>query len=331
MGGNKKSLQLFFFTLAGLSGVLVLIISFLYLYPIKTDSLVSHPRPSQSFEESLKRIDILRKADPQGIAPSGRTILMSHGKRMERVIVFFHGFTKSPRQFETLGRQFYNLGYNVYIPRIPDHVFKDPVSANLKRLTAEDLVAMSDEAVDIAQGLGAHITVAGISMGGVMTGWVAQSRHDVDRAVLIAPSFGPYKFPEYFLKPAINYLLMRPSYLIWWDPQKKKTLKVPEGTYYGFPSRAIGEVFRLGWCVKILGKESRPSTPSIFVITNANDQAVSKEEINAVISDWQKRDAQIQNYEFPKNFNVGHDLIDPQQPDQNISAVYPQILALITN
>jgi carboxylesterase len=124
---------------------------------------------------------------------------------------------------------------------------------------------------------------------------------------------------------------MRPSYLIWWDPQKKKTLKVPEGTYYGFPSRAIGEVFRLGWCVKILGKESRPSTPSIFVITNANDQAVSKEEINAVISDWQKRDAQIQNYEFPKNFNVGHDLIDPQQPDQNISAVYPQILALITN
>ena len=331
MGENRKLLQLFFFILGGLFGVLVFIILFLCLYPIKIDSLVSHPRPSQSFKESLERIDVLMKADPKEVDPFGRTILMNHGKKMKRVIVFFHGFTKNPRQFEALGRQFYGLGYNVYIPRIPYHGFKNPVSANLGKLTAEDLAVMSDEAIDIAQGLGEHVTVAGISMGGVMTGWVAQSRHDVDRAVLIAPSFGPYKFPEYFLKPAINYLLMRPNYFIWWDLQKKESLKLPEATYYGFPSRAIGEVFRLGWCVKILGKESRPSTPSIFVITNANDQAVSKEEINAVISDWQKRDAQIQNYEFPKNFNVGHDLIDPQQPDQNISAVYPQILALITN
>ena len=257
---------------------------------------------------------------------------MNHGKKVKRVIVFFHGFTKSPRQFEALGRRFYELGYNVYIPRIPFHGSQGSVSANLVKLTAQDLTAMSDEAVDIAQGLGEHVTVAGISMGGVMTGWVAQLRHDVDRAVLIAPSFGPYKFPVHFLKPAINYLLMRPSYLIWWDPQKKRGLKLPEGTYYGFPSRAIGEVFRLGWCVKILGKESRPVTHSILIITNANDQAVSKDEINVVISDWQKYNAyQIQDYEFSKNLNLGHDLIDPQQPDQNISMVYPKLLSLITN
>jgi len=331
MGKYKKLLEIFFFTLAGFFVFLVLIILFLFLYPVKISSLVSHPRPSQNFEESLERIDILRKAEPKGVAPSGHTILMSHGKKMGHVIVFFHGFTKSPRQFEELGRQFYRLGYNVYIPRIPYHGFKEPVSTDLERLTAEDLAVMSDEAIDIAQGLGVHITVAGISMGGVMTGWVAQSRHDVDRAVLIAPSFGPYKFPEYFLKPAINYLLMRPSYLIWWDPQKKKTLKVPEGTYYGFPSRAIGEVFRLGWYVQILGKRSRPNTHSILVITNANDHAVSEREINIVISNWQKNDSsQIQSYEFLKSLNLGHDFIDPQQPNQNISAVYPKLLALIT-
>jgi esterase/lipase len=330
MRKNKKLLPVFLGALGGLFGALVLIILFLYAYPINVDSLVSQPRPSQSFEESLQRIDMRRKAESEIIDPSGRTMLMDHGKKVERVIVFFHGFTKSPRQFEALGAQFYNLGYNVYIPRIPYHGYKKFMSAHLERLTAQDLAQASDEAVDIAQGLGEHVTVAGISMGGVMAGWVAQLRHDVDQAVIIAPSFGINNVPNCFLKPSINFLTIAPSFFIWWDSQKKNNLDVPQATYYGFPSRAIGEVFRLGWDVQILEKKSRAAAHSILIITNANDHAVSKEEINVVIHNWQKYDiSQIQSYEFSKKFNVGHDLIDPQQPDQNVSAVYPKLISLI--
>ena len=111
--------------------------------------MVSHPQPSRSFKESLDRINILRKVDPKEIDPAGRTILMEHGARVKHVIVFFHGFTNSPRQFETLGKQFYELGYNVYIARIPYHGLKESISANLEKLTAEDLAATSDETIEI--------------------------------------------------------------------------------------------------------------------------------------------------------------------------------------
>ena len=57
-------------------------------------------------------------------------------------------------------------------------------SDELGRLTALELARAADEAVDVAHGLGTHVTVMGLSMGGVMAGFVAQGRPDVERAVL---------------------------------------------------------------------------------------------------------------------------------------------------
>ncbi|NJP05385.1 MAG: alpha/beta hydrolase [Chloroflexaceae bacterium] len=48
----------------------------------------------------------------------------------------------------------------------------------------------ASESVDIARGLGRHVTIAGISVGGTIAGWAAQFRADVDCAVLIAPALG---------------------------------------------------------------------------------------------------------------------------------------------
>ena len=234
---------------------------FLWIYPVTIASLVSCPRPAKSFEESLGRIELLRRGDPADLNPAAQTILLDHGQKTDQVIVFLHGFTNSPRQFKVLGEQFYQLGYTVFIPRIPRHGHQE-VSA-LKELTAEDLVRISDEVVDIAQGLGEHVTVVGLSMGGVMAGWLAQSRSDVDQAVLIAPNFGTYRFPNFFLKPSINFLLLTPNYFIWWDSHKKQNLKRPQAVYYGFYSRALGEIRRLGWSVYKLGKQFKPKAAKI--------------------------------------------------------------------
>ena len=58
------------------------------------------------------------------------------------------------------------------------------------KLTAEDMAALTQETVDIAQGLGKKVTVAGLSAGGVMAAWAAQFRADVDLAVVMGPAFG---------------------------------------------------------------------------------------------------------------------------------------------
>ncbi len=47
------------------------------------------------------------------------------------------------------------------------------MTKDLVMLSALELTQLCDESVDIAQGLGQHITVVGFSMGANMVGWVA--------------------------------------------------------------------------------------------------------------------------------------------------------------
>ena len=311
--------------------ILISIVLALRVYPVTTRTLLPSPRPSQSYEESLQRIQALTQQDSPAVSPDGRLIFMGQGEKTARVIVFFHGFTNSPRQFKSLGDEFHKRGYNVLIPRIPHHGLKDRMGADLIHLTAEELKETCDEAVDIARGLGDHITVAGLSMGGVMAGWAAQFRDDVDLAVLISPNFGTYRAPAWFSKQTISFLSLWPNRFIWWDPRLKTAAAGPESAYYGFSSKALGEIRRLGWIVQTQGQKYALRAGSVLVITNANDSAVNKRSIDMIRQNWQKHSPQkIRRYEFPPDLLLGHDLIDPQQPGEKIRIVYPQILKLIT-
>ena len=49
--------------------------------------------------------------------------------------------------------------------------------------------------------------------------------------------------------------------------------------------------------------------------------------VSQVVQLWQKRQAKsLQAYAFPLSLNVGHDLIDPAQPDQRVDIVYPKLI-----
>lgn len=326
-----KIKTLFFRLLVGSFGLGVVITTFLCLKPVQIADLVSRSHPLSTYQESLERIKTLENSDSANVDPAGRTILMGHGKKVEHAIVLFHGFTNSPRQFADLGKKFYDLGYNVFIPRVPYHGLEGDFPTDLVKLKAEDLSAVSDKAVDIAQGLGDHVSVVGLSMGGVMAGWVAQMRTDVDQAVLITPNFGTYKVPNFFLKPSINFLTLERDLFIWWDAQQKSHMPRPQTAYFGFSTRALGEIRRLGYAVQIFAQRHLPKTRSIVVVTNANDQVVSAQGIAAVVNQWQKRDVvKVKVFEFPKDLQLGHDIIDPQQTHQNIAVVYPQLISLIT-
>lgn len=317
------------FILVLATAALLVFIGYLCLRPIDIESLKPNVDPAKNFSDSLQRIEQLRVQSPRDLAPTGKTILMHHGQRTERVIVFLHGFTSSPRQFQALGQQFYQRGYNVYIPRIPHHGRMDQMRSALAQLTAEKLVAAADSAVNIAHGLGEHVTVVGLSMGGAMTAWVAQWRTDLERAVMIAPNLGTARIPNVFFKPSINYFLLGADRFIWWDSELRSSLKRPTGTYQGFPSKAFGEVRRLAWSVLQTSAIKKPQAQSLLVITNANDQAVSANGVNNVVDHWQQHQVVVERFEFPADEQLGHDLIDPEQPNQNTASVYPRLIELI--
>jgi alpha-beta hydrolase superfamily lysophospholipase len=110
----------------------------------------------------------------------------------------------------------------VLILSLPHHGLADCMTAGHAQLTAEELMAYSDGLVDIAQGLGEDVTVVGFSLGGTVADWAAQTRSDVDFAVLIAPGFGLQLIPAELTLPAARLALLLPDDYLWWEPEKRK-------------------------------------------------------------------------------------------------------------
>ena len=287
---------------------------------------------SQGYAESVRRINDLQRLDGEDISPDGRVIFLARGEKTDRVIVFFHGNTNSPRQFEALGRIFYKKGYNVLIPRIPHHGLKDRMTRDLARLTVFELIEMCEMSVDIARGLGRHVTVVGFSMGANMAGWAAQNRSDVDKAVIIAPFWGWKRLPTVFFKPLRDLLSVWPSMFVWWDRRGKKALTGPTSSYYRFSTRAVAQIMSLGWSVMQAARRVAPKAGGIVVITSALDNSVDEKNLDKVIAAWRRHSSvKITRFQFDRDVGAFHDMIDPEQPYQKIAAVYPRLVALIEN
>src|SRR5215469_4042294 len=170
--------------------------------------------------------------------PVCRSILLTHGVRTERAVVFFHGLTNCPQQFRELGQIFFDMGDNVLILRLPRHGMADRKVENLSPLKAEELRDCADTSVDIACGLGQKVYVAGLSAGGTLAAWIAQNRSEVARVLLIAPALG-LTLRENLRSQWVMALLfpLTPDIRTDWY-----YTSAPTHTYTGFSSRALGQL-----------------------------------------------------------------------------------------
>ncbi|MEM7345824.1 MAG: alpha/beta fold hydrolase [Chloroflexota bacterium] len=286
------------------------------------------PNPTQSYEEAIERAEKLQAADTDSINPLCHTKLLTHGQQVERVIVLLHGFTSCPHQYNQLAQLLFDQGYNVFIPRVPRHGLLDYMTKVHASLTPADLMDITDEAVDIAQGLGRHVTVAGLSMGGVLTSWAAQYRHDIDLAVIISPAFGMYIAPVW-VHGLVTYIFRYfPNFFRWWDPVNKGSGRVGY-VYPRLSSRGLGNIMWLGSVIR--RARVKPAAQSMLMVINHNDIAVNNQLINKVVNIWKKYDAPLSIHEFDASLGFTHDLVDPEHPQQKIDEVYPRLVALIKN
>jgi len=185
--------------------------------------------------------------------------------------------------------------------------------------------------IDIAQGLGEHVSLAGLSGGGIMTAWAAQERSDLDLAVVIAPSFGYTFLPGPLTIPASNLFRLLPNFYQWWDPIKKLEV-TPDYGYPRFSTRALAEILRMATVVRAEACQDPPAAGSILVITNDGDIAVVNALTDKVVECWrQLGDQPVSAYQFEASLKLEHDLIDPTQPYQRIDIVYPRLVEMITN
>jgi len=288
----------------------------------------SHPHPVADYEEAVRRIES-KIASEVDFYEGSHTFLLTHGEKTAKVLIFAHGWANSPAPFKEMAMHFYDRGYNVLAMTMPNCGLADRMNTKQVKMRAEDFISYGDEVVDIARGLGDHITMAGISVGGLVTAWVAQKRADVDLAVLISPGLGIKAIPR-FWTPFMSWALsVLPNWYIWEDPEKKEN--APRlYNYVRMPSKVVGQILRLGLAVKAMARQAAPGAGSIVVVTNLNDPGIDNVAVDKVTDLWRTRRAKdVQAYQFPKELGLGHDIIDVNDPQMDVGVVYSKLLELI--
>jgi pimeloyl-ACP methyl ester carboxylesterase len=307
---------------------LVLIITSSLFIPWNVRALSSHPHPVQGYEEAVQRLDLLKAKRAAEMNPDCHLQFLNHGRKVDKVIILVHGYTNCPAQFGELGQKFYSLGYNVLIAPLPHHGLANRLNDEQSQLTADELTVYADNMLDIAHGLGDHVTMMGISGGGVITAWAAQNRSDLDTAVIISPAFGYQQIPTWFTAPTMNIVRILPDSFEWWDPNLKENTG-PAHAYPRYSKHALAEILRLGFAVQVEGLWNAPGAHRLIVITNANDTSVNNEMTANVVKRWEKHNANIETYEFLDRLELPHDMIDPEQFGQRVDIVYPQLIDLV--
>jgi esterase/lipase len=313
--------------LKGIFTLLLCSLPFILLKKEFSTNMISHRAPAMNYDEALLLFESLRSHEPPGMNPLCVNQLLTHGFRAERAIILVHGYTSAPPQFRELGRKFFEAGFNVLIAALPHHGLSDRMTERHGRLTATELAAYADRTVDIATGLGSHVTMLGLSAGGVTTAWAAQQRKELDCCIIISPAFGFRKIPTLLTWPAMVFYRLLPDAFEWWEPE----LKENGASSYGYPKyshHALTEVLRLGFVVKDEARNSPPTSKKIIMVLNPNDDMVNNEMAEQLAELWKARGANISTFRFDAGLKLPHDLVGADQSAQRIDIVYPKLVEL---
>jgi carboxylesterase len=307
-----------------LLAVLGLITAFAVV-PIDTRSLGSVSHPTIDHAASVARFAAVAQAERDSTMVDARSALLDHGVRTSRVIVLVHGFTNSPRQFRELGQLLFDRGYNVLIPRLPEHGLRAGDVGALKTLTAERYRDYADRAVDDARGLGDSVIVVGLSAGADVAIWIAQHRPDVTRVVVIAPAISLARVPGPLDAPVMNLMTRVPNLTFHQTPD---TLR--PHAYFGVSTRAVGQTLRFGASVMSDVERGGPAVHDLALVVNANDHTIDAGPVARIADVWGRRDAtRTALYRFPADLRLPHDVIDATQRCGMPDVVYPVVIALL--
>ena len=292
--------------------------------PVRFGDLGSHPHAAGDFGVSVARVAAMQLAEDSVVAPGGRSILLTHGHRTARAVILFHGLTDSPLQFLPFAQQLYERGDNVFVPRVPHHAERAGNMKTMGRLTAQELRDLGDAAVDVAQGLGDTLIVAGLSLGGTVAAWTGQYRPEVRRIVLIAPALAPSHVPRRLERAVVRVALRVPNVRRSEPRDSSEPDRLP-----GWATHAVAQTFILGDVVRSAAGSRSPQAHDVAFLLSANDRTISNSAAFELARRWTEHGVDVRAYEFSDSLRLPHDVVDPRHPGSDTTAVYPVLAALI--
>lgn len=128
-------------------------------------------------------------ARAQNVAhPRHLPIMLSHGHKTPKAVLFIHGIFESPHYFRGIIDSLHAAGHNVVALLLPGHWEKDPLAMN--HTNPKTWLAEADFGYEIAREMGDQVILAGHSLGGLLLLDQALKRpaEEVSDLVLLSPA-----------------------------------------------------------------------------------------------------------------------------------------------
>lgn len=240
--------------------------------------------------------------------------------------MLFHGLTNCPEQFDALAQHLHAGGDTVYVPRLPLHGYADRMTRAIGALTTAQIQAAATDAAHLAAQLGERVAVMGISLGGTMALWLAQTTA-IDNAVGLAP---------FLMLPVVprgpGMLLMRlldwlPDFFIWWDPRKKKAIGPPYA-YPGFWTHCLAQAMFAGAAIFEATATAAPRAARATIVINTHDPAVNNGVARSLAERWNEHDPAYTS-QLWSDLGAVHDVIDPTTFPNATTLTYPRLTSLL--
>lgn len=283
--------------------------------------------PAETYDIAMRQIRALQAEDGPEIKAICRTQLLTHGKRTPTAVVLLHGYSSSPHQYHVLGPQLFERGHNVLIPRYPYHGHVARVPTHFWQMPLEAVLQTVYAAVDMAQGLGEQVVVMGLSFGGALGAWLAHHRRDIQRAVIVSPALGFRRVAGWKRRPVAGLGRYTRPRFEWWDAKRKEAGGVYHA-YAGWSTRGAAEMMRLGILLEDLARQAGPRAQSVRVVLNPADTLLDLDPIHRLANRWQRHDPSVELVVLPMDWDLRHDLIEPEAERAQIEKVYPVLIDL---
>jgi esterase/lipase len=282
--------------------------------------------PPLDYQDAIVSIARRQSSDDSIVVPNEGTILLTRGHRTPRAFLLLHGFSDSPTQFKAVGEYLFAAGHNVYIPRLPHHAERHSPVRALGRVRAGELASFGDSVVDVTRGLGDTVVIVGLSAGGTIAGWIAQTQVGVQRVVLIAPALSAGRVSDEASNLIVDIATRLPDVT---------HSEAEDSSRYGFEQGmstwGLGEVLVLGRQVRQSARAVAPRVREVVFLLSERDETVSANAEFELAQSWFDHGASVKVYRFPKSLNLPHNVMETSPArGGKVEIVYPVIEALAT-